>query len=181
MTRRPSKSPGRAPPIDAPTLDRLALRYVERYATTRAKLVAYLDRKLAERGWADARPDPVALVDRLADLGYVDDRAYGEAKATAMARRGLGARRVDAALWHAGVRGEDAEDIAPVIAGQAVESALRFARRRRFGPFADTRAEGAVRERQFAAMLRAGHAPEIIGRILRMAPGEDTQTLFGTE
>ncbi|KTW08260.1 RecX family transcriptional regulator, partial [Sphingomonas sanguinis] len=33
-------------------LERLALRYVERFATTEGKLVDYLTRKLRERGWA---------------------------------------------------------------------------------------------------------------------------------
>ncbi|HYZ48955.1 MAG TPA: RecX family transcriptional regulator, partial [Sphingomonas sp.] len=41
-----------AAPLDAPALERFALRYVERYATTRARLADYLSRKLRERGWA---------------------------------------------------------------------------------------------------------------------------------
>ena len=41
-------------PLDEQGLNGLALRYVERFATTRAKLRAYLDRKLRERGWAEA-------------------------------------------------------------------------------------------------------------------------------
>ena len=72
------------PPLDAAALERLALRYVERYATTRAKLAAYLARKLRERGSADAMPDIEGLVERFANLGYVDDRAFGEMRAAAM-------------------------------------------------------------------------------------------------
>jgi regulatory protein len=37
----PRRIPG---PLDSAALDRLALRYVERFATTRAKLAAYLAR-----------------------------------------------------------------------------------------------------------------------------------------
>ena len=74
-------------------MDRLALRYVERFATTRGKLSDYLTRKIRERGWAGERPaDPVAVAQRMADLGYVNDRLYAEAKAGAMTRRGLGAK-----------------------------------------------------------------------------------------
>ena len=62
-TRRP------APPLDEDALQALALRYAARFATSRAKLSAYLARKLAERGWGgDAPPDPDALIARLADL-----------------------------------------------------------------------------------------------------------------
>ena len=40
-----------APPLDEAGLNELALAYVARYATSRAKLLAYLARKLRERGW----------------------------------------------------------------------------------------------------------------------------------
>ena len=64
-------------PLDDAGLERLALRYVERYATSRARLSAYLGRKLRERGWAGSDAPPVeALTDRLAELRYVDDAAF---------------------------------------------------------------------------------------------------------
>ena len=40
------------PPLDQEGLERLALFYAGRYATTRAKLRTYLKRKVAERGWS---------------------------------------------------------------------------------------------------------------------------------
>ncbi|HEX6741396.1 MAG TPA: RecX family transcriptional regulator, partial [Sphingomicrobium sp.] len=43
-------------PLDEQRLDELALRYVGRFATTRAKLRSYLERKLRERGWKGNRP-----------------------------------------------------------------------------------------------------------------------------
>ncbi|MBS0479902.1 MAG: RecX family transcriptional regulator, partial [Proteobacteria bacterium] len=101
------------PPLDRPALERMALRYVERFATTRGRLADYLKRKIRERGWDGEAADPAAIAERFAELGYIDDRAYGEARANAMARRGLGERRVAGALRQAGVTGEDAEAIAP--------------------------------------------------------------------
>ncbi len=57
------------PPLDKSALDELALRYVGRFATTRAKLISYLGRKLRERGWAGSREaDVAAVADRLAEL-----------------------------------------------------------------------------------------------------------------
>jgi regulatory protein len=85
-------------PLDAAALDRLALRYVERFATTQGKLADYLRRKVRERGWEGEPADPAAIAARMAALGYVDDRLYAESKAAALARRGLGARRVGAAM-----------------------------------------------------------------------------------
>lgn len=161
-----------APPLAPDTLERLALRYVERFATTRAKLATYLTRKIRERGWNEDAPAPTIdmLVERLAGLGYIDDRAFGEARAAALTRRGFGARRVVVALHQAGVGGEDAAGIVPHAEDQAVDSALHFARRKRIGPFAREIAERAAREKQVGAMIRAGHPPMLSRRIAAMAP-----------
>ena len=167
--RRPDRCV--APPLDAASLDRLALRYVERFATTRGKLADYLRRKVRERGWSGQPADPVGLAERLAALGYVDDRAYAEAKAAAMGRRGLGERRVTGALRAARVDAADTAGLASAIAERAVESALTFARRRRIGPFADRVADRAVREKQVSAMARAGHPFALARRIVEAAPG----------
>jgi regulatory protein len=101
--------------LNAAHLERFALRYVERYATTRGRLAEYLRRKIRERGWADeAAPDTAGLAQRMADLGYVNDRLFAESKASSMGRRGLGARRVSQALRHAGIEDEDADAVAPL-------------------------------------------------------------------
>jgi regulatory protein len=165
--------------LDHPALERLALRYVERFATTRARLTNYLIRKIRMRGWEGESADPAALAERMADLGYIDDRAFGEAKAGAMARRGLGARRVVGALRQAGIKGEDAEAIAPQVAERALDAAITFARRKRIGPFAQAQADRPVREKQIAAMLRAGHSPTLARRIVTMAPGDDIAEIEG--
>lgn len=168
------------PPLNSADLERYALRYVERYATTRAKLAIYLSRKLRERGWdGEKSPDPEALAERMAELGYVNDRLYAESKAGAMARRGLGARRVREALRFAGVEEEDAAALAPAIAAEGLASAIAFARRRRIGPYAREAADRPLQEKQMAAMIRAGHAPGLARAIVRMAPGDDPETMLG--
>lgn len=164
------------PPIDQSALERMALRYVERYATTRAKLVQYLTRKLRERG-ADGTIDVAGLADRMAELRYVDDRAFAEARVTAMARRGLGPRRVRDALRHAGVGEDDAGAVADTIDEGALAAAIAFARRRRIGPFAQQQAERDLREKQVGAMVRAGHSPGLSRAIASLGPDDDIETL----
>lgn len=171
---------GRQPPkpLDAAALERLALRYVERFATTRARLRQYLSRKLRERGWSGAgEPGLEALAERFAERGYVDDQAFAEAKAGAMGRRGLGAHRIGQALRGAGVGDDDREAVAPLVAGQRLESALLFARRRRIGPFAMAAADPELRRKQVAAMVRGGHDLGLARRIIAMAPGEGVESL----
>lgn len=168
-SRRERRKP---PPLDQAALDRLALRYVERFATTRGKLTDYLNRKVRERGWDGPPADPRAVAERMAALGYVDDRAFAEARASAMSRRGLGERRVRTAFRAAGIDGEDAEAATSGLGAQAVETALAFARRRRIGPFAAEPADRDQRDKQVAAMIRAGHGFTLARRIASLAPGE---------
>lgn len=161
------------PPLDAEGLERLGLFYAGRYATTRAKLADYLRRKLKERGWSGAGAPPVeALVERFAGLGYVSDAAFAEAKAGALLRRGYGERRVAQALRAAGIDEEDAATARQESERQAEAAALRFARRRRLGPYADTPLDRESRQKAAAAMLRAGHRLDLVRRILDASPGD---------
>ena len=161
------------PPLDAEALERAALFYAGRYATTRAKLGAYLGRKLRERGWCGAgAPDVERLVERMAALGYVDDRAFASARAATLSRRGYGAHRIGAALRGAGIGEEDGADAREIASASAWEAALRFAQRRRIGPFAEAEADRPAREKAIAAMLRAGHPLDIARRFAMAGPGE---------
>lgn len=147
-------------PLDGARLEELALAYVARFATTRAKLEVFLARKLRERGWADEAPPQVAeLAARFESAGYIDDEAYARAKAGSLLRRGYGKRRVDQALGHAGVD-EAIRDAMPFGDQDLRTAALSLARKRRFGPFGQQPLDRPVREKQIAAMLRAGHSME---------------------
>lgn len=162
------------PPLDGTALDRLALGYAGRYATTRAKLKAYLGRKLGARGWCGEGTPPVdALVERMAALGYVDDRAFAEARGAALGRRGYGVRRVSQALRAAGVGEEDAAPAYARAEDDALAAALAFARRRRIGPFAAERQDRDGERRALAALVRAGHPFALARRIASAAPGDE--------
>jgi len=162
------------PPLDAEGLERLALFYAGRYATTRAKLGAYLQRKIRERGWACSKqPEVEQLVERFVELGYIDDRAFASARAASLQRRGYGERRLDQALYAAGIEPADAADAKAQAQRGAWESAVRFAERKRIGPFreAKTEPDRAALQKALAAMLRAGHPMEMALKLVRARPG----------
>jgi regulatory protein len=163
------------PPLSEDQLRELALRYAGRYATSRAKLASYLSRKLRERGWGGEGNPPIeALVERFAELGYVDDAAYAAAKARTLAARGYGERRLGEALYAAGIGEDDAAEARSIADASKLEAALTFARRRRFGPYAqDKVTDPAKRQKQTAAMLRAGHPFGLVRKILDLDPGAD--------
>lgn len=175
----PSRRAARQPrPLDSARMEELALAYVARFATSAAKLEAYLRRKLRERGWeGEVSADPAGLVAAFVARGYVDDETFARARARGLASRGYGPRRVAQALHAAGIAQEVAGAARPGIA-TVRRAALIMARKRGFGPFGAPGADEtndadgpkgvdrAKRERQLAAMLRAGHSPETARGVL---------------
>lgn len=166
----------------------LALAYVARFSTTAAKVEGYLARKVRERGVAEDAEgrtrdlDVTGLVARLVELGYVDDEAYARSRSRDLTGRGYGKRRVEQALWAAGIEEQTRADNAPDEAASR-RAALLLAKKRGFGPFArglrdkDETPEAARkrREKQVAAMLRAGHLYEHIQFILEAATPQDIE------
>lgn len=168
-------------PLDEQGLNNLALRYVERFATTRAKLRSYLDRKVRERGWKGNSPaDTEAIAEQFAERGYVDDAGYALAKSRSLAGRGYGKRRLSVALRLAGVEDADSDAARAYADEEAIAAAVRFAQRRRIGPFARSEAaDPAERDKAIGAMLRAGHDFAIARAIVAMPPqeGADAEAL----
>jgi len=118
-----------------------------------------------------------AIAERFAASGLIDDNAFALAKAQSLSRRGYGRRRLAAALRVAGVEKEDSEAAYGEAERGAVAAALRFAERRRLGPYAAAApATPREREKQVAAMVRAGHPLDLALAILRLEPGTQPDT-----
>jgi regulatory protein len=153
--------PHKLPPFDRARLEEAALAYAARYATSRAKLEAYLVRKLRERGWSGEDEPPVSeITERFVEAGYVDDAAFARARTGSLLRRGYGMRRVGQALAAAGIAEELRDELQPGEA-RLREAALALARKRGFGPFGSEPLDAARRQKQLAAMVRAGHSFEL--------------------
>ena len=169
-------------PLDPVRLEELALSYVARFATSSGKLHSYLERKLRERGYVDEQeggepPDIAAIVTRFVDKGYVDDEGYARSRARGLLQRGYGARRIGQSLSQAGIAPELRAEVDPAETERR-EAAAAYARRRRFGPYGvepDQDAEEDLlerrkrREKQMAAMLRAGHELSIAVAVIDAA------------
>ena len=165
---------GARPALNRAALEELALRYVGRFATTRAKLAIYLKRKIRERGWEEGGgPEPEAIAERMARLGYVDDAAYALSKSRSLTSRGYGPTRIRQSLRAAGVAEEDARPADEFANAEQISAALQFARRRRLGPYGSEPLEREARKRALAAMIRAGHAFGLSQAILALEPGSE--------
>lgn len=162
------------PPLTPQSLDEMALRYVGRFATTKAKLASYLARKLRERGWSEERDADIdGIAEHMADLGYIDDAAYALSKSRSLTGRGYGERRVRQSLKMAGVAEEDSRGAHELAKDERVEAALKFAKRRRIGPFAEGEMDRPAREKAIAAMVRAGHGFALARAVAAIAPGAE--------
>lgn len=179
-------------PLNKIKLKDLALHYVSRYATTRHKLATYLRRKVRERGWEGvseagleaetgtpteeaeaAISEVLELVDR---IGAVNDGLFAEGRTRALSRRGMGANRIRQALAGAGIERGVADEALSEL--DALEAAVAFLRRRRWGPFGEGAPHDAdARRKAFAAMMRAGHGPDLSGKLLRLSSEEELEQL----
>ncbi|MCB8840051.1 regulatory protein RecX [Aurantimonas sp. VKM B-3413] len=150
-------------PIDAGWLMRSAAHYLERYASSTENLRRVLERKVmrraAARGESPEGHEPLiaATVDRFVELGLLDDRSFAEARMASLRRRGTSRVMTAAKLREKGV---NAETVAAVLSGDETDEAAAaraYARRRRLGPWR-LRERSERRERDIAAMIRAGYA-----------------------
>ncbi len=182
MSRRPGPSDP-APPGPAPTeavLREAALAHLARYATTRAGLLAVLDRRIlrwlraaegdeaAAEAAVAAREAARGVADKLVALGVVDDAAFAASRARSLNRAGRSRRAVAAHLAARGIAGETAQSVLPDDPEAELAAAVAYARRRRLGPFRTAAADAARMQKELAAFARAGFPRDIAARALRM-------------
>ncbi len=176
--RKPARGPRR---ITAEYLERAGLYYLERYATSVENFRRVLMRKVLRSAQAHD-DDPAtgaalvdALVARYADAGLLDDRRYAEAQARALFGRGLAVRAIGARLRAKGVAADDIEAALGTL-GQEERVATRdaldlkaacvFARKRRLGPYRKKADGREQRNKELAAMGRAGFGYEISRKVV---------------
>lgn len=168
VAARRSADRRRAPkPLTRSRIDHIALHHLERFPTSRAGLRRVLERR-AERsrtalGAGDAEEQSAwieAAINRLGELGLLDDRAFATALVRRLRARGSSRRLIEARLADKGV----ADDIRREVLdqgehGEAAElaAAATYVRRRRLGPHRpDPELRTARRDRDLAALARAG-------------------------
>ncbi|TCS64974.1 regulatory protein RecX [Varunaivibrio sulfuroxidans] len=165
-------------------LENAALYYLERFASSAANLRAVLMRKVVKSAYhhgADPKEGETwvdALIARFVASGLLDDRAYAEARVASLRRQGNSARAIRAKLLQKGVDGELIEEaLKKHGAGEELsaqdeefEAALRFARRRRLGSFAPAATRAVRRDKDMAALARAGFSYDTARRIIDAVP-----------
>jgi regulatory protein len=151
-------------------LERWALHYLGRYASSAENLRRVLTRRVRRRA-PEAVPTAVALIDALVarylEAGLLDDAAYAAARVQSLHRRGESMRAMRARLAAKGVPAADVADAVSGLRAEApdpdVAAACAFARRRRLGPFRRAAADHA---RELGAFARAGFSRRVAEAVL---------------
>jgi len=185
-TERTTRPGGRPPPrrVTPEYLERAALHYLERFASSSANLRRVLLRKV-QRSAAGAGTDPAegaswvdALIERYRGAGLLDDAAYAAGKAASLARRGTSTRGIRQKLQQKGVGGELIDASLEELAGDAdLATAVNFARRRRLGPFRPKGREAAP-EKELATLGRAGFSYDTARRVLACADEDAVEAML---
>ncbi|NQW09146.1 MAG: regulatory protein RecX [Alphaproteobacteria bacterium] len=179
------KKPRKRGPLKKLTLERSALHYLGRYASTVEGLRRVLARRVekAAREERCDRDEASAWVEevvaRFAQAGLVDDRSFAEGRVASLRRRGESARKIAFTLREKGV---EPELIAAALAEQDGDeaddaefaAACRLAQRRRLGAIRPEDMRRDMRDRDLAALARAGFSFGVARRVLAI---EDPETL----
>ena len=180
-TRRKPKGPKQATPD---YLEKAALHYLERYASSRANLRRVLMGKV-ERSARFHGTDREAgakaveqLLDRLARAGYLDDAAYARGRAISLHRAGHGAQAIRMKLRQKGVDEDTCwaalESLEEEAEAPELAAALRYARKRRLGPYRAPDRREANAERDMAALARKGFSLDLARQVVLT---DDLETL----
>ncbi len=154
-------------------LERWALHYLGRYASSAENLRRVLTRRVRRRA-PEAVPAATALIDALVlryrESGLLDDAAYAAARVQSLHRRGESMRTMRARLAEKGVSAADVTEAVSGLRAVAPDpdlaAACAFARRRRLGPFRRADAEHA---RELGAFARAGFSRRVAEAVLACA------------
>jgi regulatory protein len=183
---KPAGRPRRRPRRITPEyLEKAALFYLQRYASSSENLKAVLRRKV----WRAARETEVDqeaaegwigdVVAKLQRTGFLDDKAYAEMRVLSLRRGGESARSIRMKL---GAKGLDADTVEAALAQDEDENddfvaAIVYARRRRLGPFRVETEREERRERDMAAMARKGFNLDTCRTVIDAADEDDLRAL----
>jgi regulatory protein len=167
--------------IGADLLERWALHYLGRYASSAENLRRVLRRR-ARRRSPEAAASAAALIDALVaryrEAGLLDDAAYAAGRVQSLHRRGESMRAMRARL---AAKGVSAADVANALSGLRaagaepdLAAACAFARRRRLGPF---RRAAADYGRELGAFARAGFSRRVAEAVLACADAAAVEAL----
>lgn len=158
-------------------LENSALHYLERFASSTANLRGVLMRKVQRSAHAYG-DDPEegaawvdALIERYVRANLLNDDTYAQMRTESLHRRGASTRAIAQKLAAKGINRDGAdkaldtlrEDVGPNV---DLTAALALAKRRRLGVYRLPEARAAHRDKDMAALGRAGFGYDVARRVV---------------
>jgi len=167
-------------------LENAALHYLGRFATSSQNLKHVLLRRVARSTHHhDTDPDEGAvwvdeIVARFLDSGLLDDRVYANGRVRSLHARGNSRKVIRMKLRAKGVEMDLIDGALDAIGDEGngdvdLIAALRLAKRRRLGPYRNSGHREGCREKDMAALARAGFSYHIARQIIET---EEPETLY---
>ncbi len=166
-------------PISLERLQSYGLWYLSRYASSTSNL----KRVLARRAEKVGRHHPIdratatemidIVVEKLETAGFLDDGAYAESRTRSLYRGGASRRKIAAYLAQKGVDGATIaasfralEEEIGTDRDLDLHAALRYAKRRRLGPYRESAKRVERRDKDIAALARTGFSIDIALKVI---------------
>jgi len=175
---RKSKTRHKPRKVSKQHLENVALWYLARYQASARSLERVLMRRVARSAEhhgtdpEDGRTLVADLIARYQNAGLLDDAAYARARAASLHGRGVSLRVIAGRLREKGVKQAAIEDALATLSEVAddgspdLAAARRTARRRRLGPWRRREDREGRREKDLAALARAGFTYDVARQVI---------------
>lgn len=181
----------RGNPLTMAALEKAAAFYLERYASSRENLRRVLLHRVAKVARDDAETAAEgnamveAIVARYVAAGLLDDRRYAEVRASGLARGGASRYKIRGKLMQKGVARDEIDRAIATLddsgEGSEVAACAALIRRKRLGPYRPAASRADHRQKDLAALARAGFALDLGRRLLGVSDPEALEKLVGEE
>jgi regulatory protein len=147
--------------VDGAYLERAALYYLERFASSSENLRKVLKRKIDRRCRARGEEPQqfydliTPLLERYQASGLLNDAVYAQSQVASLRRRGGSKRAISAKLAAKGIKGDELSQIIEQDDTDELQAARNYARRRRLG-YWRTKNAADYHDKDLAALARAG-------------------------
>lgn len=169
-----SERASRPPNVTRAGIEAAALRYLERFDCSTARLRKVLSERVAKAaraGVAEASAAPAIIEElllRYQSSGLIDDQRFAKNFAARQHDRGASRRMIEQKLRARGIASDVLQQLLPRAesAASELEAARAFARRRRLGPHRKPELREAHRRKDLMALARAGFDYDTASRVV---------------
>jgi regulatory protein len=171
----------RPPNVSRAGLEAAALRYLERFDCSTARLKKVLGERVAKAARAGVEEASLApafieqILERYQSSGLIDDQRFARNFAERQRDRGASRRMIEQKLRARGISSDLVQQVLPRAdsATNELEAARAFARRRRLGPHRKAEVRDAFRRKDLMALARAGFDYDTATRVVGSSSSDD--------